>query len=72
MQWIYTNGVKCVIIIYGKVNMSGGSKMNKLEVFNSLKETSHLGGGDSQLQMQHNLNKLTARERVLALLDEHL
>jgi len=50
--------------------MSGGSKMNKLEVFNSLKETSHLGGGDSQLQMQHNLNKLTARERVLALLDE--
>lgn len=67
---MYTNGVKCVNIIYGKVNMSGGSKMNKLEVFNSLKDTSHLGGGDSQVQMQHNLNKLTARERVLALLDE--
>ena len=44
--------------------------MNKLEVFNSLKDTSYLGGGENQVQMQHNLNKLTARERVLALLDE--
>lgn len=44
--------------------------MNKLEVFNLLKDTSHLGGGESQVQMQHNLNKLTARERVLSLLDE--
>ena len=50
--------------------MSGGSKMNKLEVFNLLKDTSHLGGGENQVQMQHNLNKLTARERVLSLLDE--
>jgi acetyl-CoA carboxylase carboxyltransferase component len=67
---VYTNGAKYVTIIYGKVNMSGGSKMNKLEVFNSLKDTSYLGGGDNQVQMQHNLNKLTARERILAILDE--
>ncbi len=44
--------------------------MNKLEVFNLLKDTSHLGGGENQVQMQHNLNKLTARERVLALVDD--
>lgn len=44
--------------------------MNKLEVFESLKDTAHLGGGQEKIDMQHNLNKLTARERVLALLDE--
>ena len=26
--------------------MLGGSKMNKLEVFDSLKDTAHLGGGN--------------------------
>ena len=44
--------------------------MNKLEVFDSIKDTAHLGGGEEKITMQHNLNKLTARERVLALLDE--
>lgn len=44
--------------------------MSKLEVFDTIKEVSHLGGGEDKITMQHNLNKLTARERVLALLDE--
>lgn len=44
--------------------------MNKLEVFDSLKDTAHLGGGNEKIAMQHNLNKLTARERILTLLDE--
>lgn len=44
--------------------------MNKLEVFDSLKDTAQLGGGSEKIEMQHNLNKLTARERILALLDE--
>ncbi len=44
--------------------------MNKLEVFDSLKDTAHLGGGNEKIEMQHNLNKLTARERILTLLDE--
>ena len=44
--------------------------MNKLEVFQSLKGTAHLGGGEEKISMQHNLNKLTARERILELLDE--
>ncbi|MEG0309029.1 MAG: carboxyl transferase domain-containing protein [Clostridium sp.] len=44
--------------------------MNKLEVFDSIKDTSHLCGGDEKIKMQHNLNKLTTRERVLSLLDE--
>ena len=35
--------------------------MNKLEVFDSLKDTAHLGGGNEKIEMQHNLNKLTAR-----------
>lgn len=43
--------------------------MNKLEVFDSLKDMAHLGGGDEQVKMQHNLNKFTARERILELLD---
>ena len=44
--------------------------MNKLEVFDSLKATAHLGGGNEKIEMQHNLNKLTARERILTMLDE--
>ena len=44
--------------------------MNKLEVFDSLKATAHLGGGNEKIEMQHNLNKLTARERILTILDE--
>lgn len=44
--------------------------MNKLEEFDSLKDIAHLGGGDEQVKMQHNLNKFTARERIHALLDE--
>ncbi|MEG1257117.1 carboxyl transferase domain-containing protein [Clostridium sp.] len=44
--------------------------MNKLEAFDSIKDTTHLCGGNEKITMQHNLNKLTAKERVLALLDE--
>lgn len=44
--------------------------MSKLEVFNFIKETAHLGGGNKMVEMQHNLNKLTARERILTILDE--
>lgn len=44
--------------------------MNKLEAFNSLKDTAHLGGGNEKIHMQHNLNKLTARERIVTFLDD--
>lgn len=43
--------------------------MNKLEVFHSIKDKAHQGGGTEKIQMQHNLNKITARERVALLLD---
>lgn len=44
--------------------------MNKLEVFDSIKDKAHQGGGKDKIQMQHNLSKMTARERVTSLLDE--
>jgi methylmalonyl-CoA decarboxylase subunit alpha len=44
--------------------------MNKLEVFNSIKDKAHQGGGTDKVEMQHNLNKTTARERIATLLDE--
>lgn len=44
--------------------------MSKLEVFDSLKDKACQGGGNEKIHMQHNLNKLTARERVSLLLDE--
>jgi methylmalonyl-CoA decarboxylase subunit alpha len=44
--------------------------MNRLEVFNSVKDKAHQGGGIDKIEMQHNLNKTTARERIITLLDE--
>lgn len=44
--------------------------MNKLEVFHSIKDKAHQGGGTDKIQMQHNLNKMTARERIATLVDE--
>lgn len=44
--------------------------MNKLEMFYSLRDEISKGGGDEKIQMQYNLGKLTARERITSLLDE--
>lgn len=43
--------------------------MNKLEVFDSIKNKAHQGGGEDKIQMQHNLNKMTSRERISTILD---
>lgn len=44
--------------------------MNKLEILNSKKEQAVMGGGAKRLASQHAKGKLTARERILILLDE--
>lgn len=44
--------------------------MNKLEILNSKKEQAVMGGGAKRLSSQHAKGKLTARERILILLDE--
>ena len=35
-----------------------------------MRERSHLGGGENRIERQHARGKMTARERLLALLDE--
>jgi methylmalonyl-CoA decarboxylase subunit alpha len=44
--------------------------MDNIESLLKIKEQSELGGGISNIEAQHNLNKLTARERINVLLDE--
>jgi acetyl-CoA carboxylase carboxyltransferase component len=44
--------------------------MDKMEELAHKKKLSHGGGGDDAIQMQHNLKKMTARERIGCVLDE--
>jgi methylmalonyl-CoA decarboxylase subunit alpha len=44
--------------------------MDNIENLRNIKEQSEKGGGDHSIEAQHNLNKLTARERIGVLLDE--
>ncbi|WP_291560640.1 MULTISPECIES: acyl-CoA carboxylase subunit beta [unclassified Clostridium] len=44
--------------------------MDKLDVFDEIRHKAHQGGGVEKVEMQHNLNKITARERILNILDE--
>jgi acetyl-CoA carboxylase carboxyltransferase component len=44
--------------------------MNKADDLFHIIKKSHKGGGDSKIEMQHNLHKTTARERLLLILDE--
>ncbi|MGH4137983.1 acyl-CoA carboxylase subunit beta [Clostridium sp.] len=44
--------------------------MDKIDnLINVIKE-SHQGGGDSKIRMQHNLHKLTSRERIQSILED--
>lgn len=43
--------------------------MDKLDVFDEVMHRAHQGGGKEKVDMQHNLKKLTARERILSILD---
>lgn len=43
--------------------------MNNIENLLNIKKQSEKGGGDSKIEAQHNLSKLTARERIGVLLD---
>lgn len=44
--------------------------MDKVDKFAEFKRESKHGGGKDKIKMQHNLHKMTARERILYLLDE--
>lgn len=44
--------------------------MDKVDNLAEVKKQCCHGGGEEKMQMQHNLDKLTARERILHLLDE--
>lgn len=44
--------------------------MDNIENLLKVKEQSEKGGGDEKVKVQHSLNKLTARERIVKLLDE--
>lgn len=44
--------------------------MDNIETLEKIKKQSEKGGGEDKIEMQHNLNKLTARERIVNLLDE--
>ncbi|MGH4121933.1 MAG: acyl-CoA carboxylase subunit beta [Clostridium sp.] len=44
--------------------------MDKVDNLNEVVKKSHQGGGDSKIEMQHNLHKMTARERIKAILEE--
>lgn len=48
----------------------GGKIMNKLDELARKKELALAAGGETNIQMQHNLSKMTARERIAFLLDE--
>ena len=44
--------------------------MEKVDNLIHIIKKSHEGGGDSKIEMQHNLHKMTARERLQFILDE--
>jgi len=44
---------------------------NSIEYLNSQRQLSQLGGGQERIAAQHSKNKLTARERILLLLDKN-
>ncbi len=44
--------------------------MNKVDNLVHIIKKSHKGGGDSKVEMQHNLQKTTARERLTLIVDE--
>ena len=44
---------------------------DKLEELRQLREQSTLGGGQQRIDKQHEKGKLTARERVITLMDEN-
>ena len=46
------------------------SKEAKLEKLAAMRETVILGGGEKKIEKQHQSGKMTARERINALLDE--
>ncbi|MBZ9689526.1 propionyl-CoA carboxylase [Clostridium estertheticum] len=43
--------------------------MDKVDNLIEVVKKSHQGGGDSKIEMQHNLHKMTARERIKSILD---
>lgn len=45
--------------------------MNKIDKLARKKELALAAGGEANVQMQHSLNKMTARERIALLLDEN-
>jgi acetyl-CoA carboxylase carboxyltransferase component len=61
-----------IIIMDGNfyVLQIGGMGMDKVDNLIHIIKKSHKGGGDSKIEMQHNLHKLTARERLQLILDE--
>ncbi len=44
--------------------------MDKVDNLIEIVKKSHQGGGDSKIEMQHNLHKMTARERIESILDK--
>ncbi|MBW9156271.1 acyl-CoA carboxylase subunit beta [Clostridium tagluense] len=44
--------------------------MDKLDNLIEVVKKSQLGGGDSKIKMQHNLHKMTARERIQSILEQ--
>ncbi|MBU3145871.1 acyl-CoA carboxylase subunit beta [Clostridium sp. CF012] len=44
--------------------------MEKVDNLIEIVKKSHQGGGDSKVEMQHNLHKMTARERIKSILEE--
>jgi methylmalonyl-CoA decarboxylase subunit alpha len=61
--WYYYNGFKFGILLLG------GRKMDKYDDLARKKEVALAGGGETNVQMQHGLNKMTARERIAFLVD---
>ncbi len=51
-------------------NQSDWPMKEKIENLEKLREEAKLGGGDSKIKQQHEKGKLTARERILLLVDE--
>ena len=46
------------------------SQLEKIKELVELRAKAHLGGGEKAIAKQHEKGKLTARERLLMLLDE--
>ena len=49
--------------------MVGGRSMDAIDSLAEVKNKQNLGGGEEKVEMQRNLGKLTARERIFKLLD---